>query len=873
MLPEIVRQHIRERNAVLHDRHRGLRCFIIADDASIKSHDLALLKDEICIAAGTFAARFDYGCLNPRYLCLPPFHPSIPEEAWDTWMQSLDSTLHLPAPETVLLCSLADIQRNSTSKVIADAETYYLDCSASPDFLLRQGIDLTQPVLESQAACVMALQAAMYMGFKEICLLGYGCDRPIALHGAGHQQLLRQYQLLAAVAAQTGVSIQDADRDGSPDSFPRVDFNELCAVVPVPGAPFQRSGAEYGFFGDFSTWAEAVQYAEGYDAPHILEKVKDAVLQVKSGQAAYERDSVLFDAIPYEWIAPLAYWLPHIASEYDHSLNLIDFGGSLGSTYFALRGYLTGVRELKWNVVEQPHFVAYGNASIADACLSFFSSVSECVQSRKPSVVLLSAAIEYLENPYEFIQELLAHNFDYILFDRTPFVEGDNDRLTVQFVSPEIYQASYPAWFFSKKKFLQLFSAEYELVANFSAQDSVNIPSTFEGFVFKRTAQKNNETAVADAAEWAHYNELGDFLRQADTPAHKHHFFTHGCEAAGQQKELQTRRMINSCLSQFSAQQQLITIKNKPTYAIFEMANSCNLQCSLCNTGAMRQHFPGVERGLMQFETFKAGLDKLLPEIESLLLYNWGEPLLNKDLFRCIEYAKCYHVRTQLSTNMMLYTEATGLQLIRSGLDKLIVSCDGLDQETYRIYRSGGTLDKVVASVENLVLQKRRMNSLHPHIEMQCIVFAFNEHQLTQYEQFWKARGADSVHFIKMSYMSQYGQVKAQTNGYIPSHPDFQPHFPYGTLRSCSEPYNHVTIDWNGDWYTCCFPSGMREYRIGNIVTDDFWELWNGEAYRYCRALLKNQKSGDGYCETMCHDCTGIFPHQHTKRYWLQENN
>ncbi len=871
MLPEIVRQHIRERNAVLHDRHRGLRCFIIADESSTRSHDLALLKDEICIAAGTFAACFDYGCLKPRYLCLPPFRPSISEEAWDAWMQSLDNVLRVHAPEMVMLCSLADIKRNSTSKAIADAETYYLDCSASPDFLLCQGIDLTQPVVGTQAACVMALQAAIYMGFKEVYLLGYGHDRPVELHRAGHLQLLRQYQVLAAVAAQAGVSILDATRSGSPDIFPQVAFDELFADTSLASVPFQRKNNEYGFFGDFSTWAEAVQHAEGYDAPHIFEKVKDAALQVKSGQAAYERDSVVFHAIPYEWIAPLAYWLPHIASEYDSSLNLIDFGGSLGSTYFALRGYLTGIRELKWNVVEQPHFAEYGNLSIADTCLRFFSSLSKCVQSQKPSIILLSAAIEYLENPYEFIQELLAYNFDYILFDRTPFVEGDNDRLTVQFVSPEIYEASYPAWFFSKKKFLQLFSAEYEIVANFSAQDSVNIPSTFEGFVFKRIAPENSKTPVADAAEWSHYNQLGDFIRQVDTPVHKQYFLAHCCEAGGQQKELQTRRMINSCLSQFSAQHQLMTIKNKPTYAIFEMSNSCNLQCSLCNTGAMRQHFPGVERGTMRLATFKAGLDKLLPEIESLLLYNWGEPLLNKDLFRCIEYAKGYHVRTQLSTNMMLYTEETGLQLIQSGLDKLIVSCDGLDQATYQKYRSGGDFAKVVASVENIILQKRRMRTLQPHIEMQCIVFAFNENQMTQYEQFWKAKGVDSVHFVKMSYMSQHGRVKAQANGYIPSHPDFQPHFPYGTMRSCSEPYNHVTIDWNGDWYTCCFPSGMREYRIGNIVTDDFWEIWNGEAYRYCRALLKNQQSGDGYCETICHDCTGIFPHQHTKRYWLQE--
>lgn len=88
------------------------------------------------------------------------------------------------------------------------------------------------------------------------------------------------------------------------------------------------------------------------------------------------------------------------------------------------------------------------------------------------------------------------------------------------------------------------------------------------------------------------------------------------------------------------------------------------------------------------------------------------------------------------------------------------------------------------------------------------------------------------------------------------------------TLRSCPDLYNHVSIDWNGDWYTCCFPSGERIYRVGNIVSDDFRTIWNGEKYRYCRRLLRTGKSGVGYTETMCHDCTGVYPRSETRHYW-----
>jgi hypothetical protein len=49
--------------------------------------------------------------------------------------------------------------------------------------------------------------------------------------------------------------------------------------------------------GDFQSWNEAQSKTTGYDSEIILEKCKNALLKVKSGEAVYERDSVLFDSI------------------------------------------------------------------------------------------------------------------------------------------------------------------------------------------------------------------------------------------------------------------------------------------------------------------------------------------------------------------------------------------------------------------------------------------------------------------------------------------------------------------------------------------------------------------------------------------------
>jgi len=307
---------------------------------------------------------------------------------------------------------------------------------------------------------------------------------------------------------------------------------------------------------------------------------------------------------------------------------------------------------------------------------------------------------------------------------------------------------------------------------------------------------------------------------------------------------------------------------NKPTNAIFEMSSRCILKCPLCNTGGLSDRFPHVRRGDMSFETFRAGLDKLLPELGQVLLYNWGEPFLNKDLFRCIEYAHRHDVRTQMSSNMMLYTEGNGLKLLDSGLTKLIVSADGLTQESYGRYRKGGDLSKVVAAVENMVRLKRERGTGFPLIEMQFIVFRHNEREMDAYRRSWLTKGVDAVNFIRMSYMSKEGRKVADDMELAPVHPDYQPHHPYGKMNRCSELYYHVSIDYNGDWYTCCFPSGDPAYRVGNIVRDDFWSVWNGTDYRYFRRLLRTRRTVCGHRETMCHDCVGIFPENAARRYW-----
>lgn len=228
----------------------------------------------------------------------------------------------------------------------------------------------------------------------------------------------------------------------------------------------------HGWFGNYKTWQEVKRECDGYDTDNILNKVKESVLKVRNGEAVYERDSVLFDEVQYSLELIEAFK----NSIKDNQLHVVDFGGSLGSTYFQHKELFKDIKDLKWAVVEQKHFVEYGKNDIAINHLTFHFTIDEALQNLKPHVLLASSVIPYFEKPYVLIQQLLKYNFKYIIIDRTAFIDDNEERITKQIVPEFIYKASYPAWFLNEEKFLKAFSNQYELLRCFpSAFDADGI--------------------------------------------------------------------------------------------------------------------------------------------------------------------------------------------------------------------------------------------------------------------------------------------------------------------------------------------------------------------------------------------------------------
>lgn len=236
-------------------------------------------------------------------------------------------------------------------------------------------------------------------------------------------------------------------------------------------------------------WGDAASKCAGYDKSEILEKTKTSLLKIKTGQATYERDSVLLEKKEYSW--PLIAGL--MLANKSQNLEIVDFGGSLGSTYFQCKEFLPD--SCMWNVIEQKHYVEAGKSTFENNQLRFYSDLRSILENeRKPNVLILSSVLQYIEDYKSLLEELLEYPFQYVILDRTAFINQPSERITIQRVPPEIYDASYPCRFFNENELISIFQNiyNYRIISDFPSfcdnqeitEDGIKL--YWKGFLFEK---------------------------------------------------------------------------------------------------------------------------------------------------------------------------------------------------------------------------------------------------------------------------------------------------------------------------------------------------------------------------------------------------
>ncbi len=238
------------------------------------------------------------------------------------------------------------------------------------------------------------------------------------------------------------------------------------------------------------SWSEAEKKSGGYQSSEILEKVKESMLKVKNGEAAFERDSILFTKPEFDF--PVLSLLFKTLFINKGTLRVLDFGGSLGTIYFQHRKFLGNGIQVEWSIVEQPNYVKTGKENFENKELKFFTSIEDATASNKPDVIILSSVLQYLPDLKKNVQLLVQLNSTYIIVNKTLCTNEEEDQVRIQFVPDHIYKASYPIRIFSYSGLKNLFSNNFLLLTEFDcyngmlAKLSQSSDAFYKGFILEK---------------------------------------------------------------------------------------------------------------------------------------------------------------------------------------------------------------------------------------------------------------------------------------------------------------------------------------------------------------------------------------------------
>lgn len=323
-------------------------------------------------------------------------------------------------------------------------------------------------------------------------------------------------------------------------------------------------------------------------------------------------------------------------------------------------------------------------------------------------------------------------------------------------------------------------------------------------------------------------------------------------------EDLSYKKIFNACLIEASTYFKPLKAWGMPVHAMIEPSTFCNLKCALCPVTI------GLKRptGNLDMAIFKKVIEEIGDYIFTLLLWDWGEPFMNLRIYDMISLAKEYHIKTISSTNGHLFEDIDKAdRLIRSGLDTIIFAIDGIHQDTYELYRQGGSLRSVLNAVKTVVERKYELKSQTPLVVFRFIVMEQNEHEISDLKKLAGSLGVDVLVLKTLNAAAQDPYFETQSpnredyNLFLPKNVKYR-RFKFGSeglkhLRlkknPCRHLWNHPCIHWNGTVVPCTYDP-MDKYVFGDLRKSSFKEIWQGDRYRQMRKQFRQEWSKIGLC-------------------------
>ena len=305
------------------------------------------------------------------------------------------------------------------------------------------------------------------------------------------------------------------------------------------------------------------------------------------------------------------------------------------------------------------------------------------------------------------------------------------------------------------------------------------------------------------------------------------------------------------------------------------LTENCNLLCRHCTR---TRKF--IEKDISHSE-FKVNLAKFSPyQFENLLLSDFGEPFLRKDLLNILRYVKSQGFeRVEVVTTGNLIREKIRRAIVEEQLlNRILISIEGASKALYEDIR-GSDFEEMKFCIKSLINYRNQINMDGPKIIFNVVCLKENIHELPGIMDLAYELGVDEVYFVHLSgivsemsdserkrlegkllftenhlnscennlVLDIFRKIEAKSKHYnIPFKPPenyfgnakIMPEKKFSEDLRCNKPYEWVQVNNEGNVFPCC--QIAQRYSVGSIVDKTFEDIWNEEEYKIFREGLEN---------------------------------
>ena len=275
-------------------------------------------------------------------------------------------------------------------------------------------------------------------------------------------------------------------------------------------------------------------------------------------------------------------------------------------------------------------------------------------------------------------------------------------------------------------------------------------------------------------------------------------------------------------------------VSTAPDHVQIQTVTGCNAKCIFCPNGKTRRKIPRGRR--MSWDLYRSIVDQCIElGIRRYSVYLMNEPMLDHELAERVAYVSARIKKPQyvkVTSHGGLLTERMAKGLLDSGLDKLKISVQSLDADTYWNIM-GLPLDKTLKNIDRFLELKKRGGYKLPRLEIVMVDSIQTHDEIPRIRRYWQDREI-KLYIEPVENRADQHNIRDTAVG----------EHRLKSFSWCRRLMEQIYILYDGRMVQCCADWEQRSI-MGDLSTHRLADIWYGRRYtEYRRRFAEGDVKG-----------------------------